>query len=186
VLGVLARGMRDNPMHIAAFGADADRRERVLARVFGLLFRLTPTQVPLVAVMDGTIVGVTGVAPPGTCQQRSIKQLLGVPILLSLGPVTLMRFARWVRAWAKRDLHDAHWHLGPFAVDRELQGHGIGTQILAEHCRRLDEVGGVGYLETDKDVNVRLYQRSGYEVIGEADVIGVHCWYMRRPPIARS
>ena len=75
-----------------------------------------------------------------------------------------------------------HLHLGPLAVDRHLQGKGIGTQILLEHTRRLDEANAIGYLETDKNINVRLYQRFGYEVIGEADVIGVHCWFMRRPP----
>lgn len=36
-------------------------------------------------------------------------------------------------------------------------------------------------VETDKEVNVRLYQRHRYEVIGEEPVLGVKCWYMRRP-----
>ena len=52
---------------------------------------------------------------------------------------------------------------------------------MAEHCRRLDSAGAVGYLETDKDVNVPFYEKFGYETVGTADVIGVPNWFMRRP-----
>lgn len=183
-IGVLARGMRDNPMHIALYGADPDRRERAITRMFTGFFRMFRAQTPLVAVDGGTIVGVTGVAPPGTCQASFVQQLRATPTALMLGPRSAARMVKMVDAWAKRDLNEPHLHLGPLAVDLPLQGKGIGTQILHEHTRRLDEANAVGYLETDKDVNVRLYQRVGYEVIGEAEVIGVHCWYMRRP--ARS
>ena len=40
----------------------------------------------------------------------------------------------------------------------------------------------VGYLETDKAINVTLYERHGFVVTADEDVLGVHCWYMRRPP----
>jgi len=40
----------------------------------------------------------------------------------------------------------------------------------------------VASLETDKAVNVTLYQRHGFVVTAEEDVLGVHCWYLRRPP----
>src|SRR5690554_2687629 len=32
--GLLGRGMRDNPTHVQAFGADPARRERTLRRIF--------------------------------------------------------------------------------------------------------------------------------------------------------
>ena len=67
-------------------------------------------------------------------------------------------------------------------VDRNLQGQGIGTQVLQWYSRQADEAGLVAYLETDKAINVTLYQRHGFEVTADEDVLGVHCWYMRRPP----
>lgn len=60
-----------------------------------------------------------------------------------------------------RDLRpEAHVHLGPLAVDAHLQGQGIGSLIVQEHCRRLDSAREVGYLETDKRENVGFYERS--------------------------
>jgi ribosomal protein S18 acetylase RimI-like enzyme len=182
VIGVLTRGMHDNPVNVAMFGNDSARRQRRLMRVFTGYFRMFRAQTPIVAVDDGTIVGVTGVAPPGTCQPGLSQQLRAVPAALMLGLPSAARMARVVSDWGKHDIHEPHLHLGPLAVDLPLQGKGIGTQILLEHTRRLDEANAIGYLETDKDINVRLYQRVGYEVISEAEVIGVHCWFMRRRP----
>ena len=80
----------------------------------------------------------------------------------------------------RRQPTESHSHFGPLAVDAHLQGQGIGTAILAEYERRLDQSGQVGYLETDRYENVRLYERYGFEVIGEEAVIGVPNWFMRR------
>jgi hypothetical protein len=42
----------------------------------------------------------------------------------------------------------------------------------------------MGWLETDKAENVRLYERFGYVVVEQTDVLGVPNWFMRRPPAA--
>ena len=84
-----------------------------------------------------------------------------------------MRVGQWLDAWGKHDPDEPHVHLGPLGVDAHLQGQGVGSLILAEHCRRLDAAGILGYLETDKPDNVRLYERFGYVVTAEAPVIGV-------------
>jgi ribosomal protein S18 acetylase RimI-like enzyme len=180
-VGVLCRGMRDNPMNVAVLGGDPEQRQRLLARMFASFFRVFRAQTPLVAIDDATIVGVAGVAPPGTCQPRPSQRLRALPLAKSLGPRRAARMAEQLRGWGRRDLSQPHWHLGPLAVDVHLQGRGVGTQILLEHCRRLDDANAIGYLETDKDINVRLYERHGYEVVDEAEVIGVDSWFMRRP-----
>jgi len=181
-VGVLSRGMRDNPIHVAAFGEGPERRRRCLEWMFTGLFRVMSAQTPLCARDGETIVGVTGVAPPGHCQPAGTQRLRIVPFILAAGPRSTGRVLKWIGAWAERDPEEPHVHLGPLAVDAHLQGRGIGSRILAEHCRRLDERGTLGYLETDKPENVRLYERFGYRVVAEAQVIGVPCWFMRREP----
>jgi GNAT superfamily N-acetyltransferase len=179
-VGVLARGMRDNPLHVAAYGQDPERRLRCHARLMLGLFRASPTQEPICVIRDGTLVGVTGVAPAGTCQPTGMQRLRLLPTMLGLGPRTAARVGRWTSSWARHDPDEAHLHLGPLAVDAHLQGQGFGSLIMREHCRRLDRAREVGYLETDKPENVRFYERFGFEVIDEEPVIGVPNWFMRR------
>jgi ribosomal protein S18 acetylase RimI-like enzyme len=181
-VGVLARGMRDNPLHVAAYGKDPERRLRCHARLMAGLFKHFHAQQPIAAVEDGTLVGVTGVAPPGTCQPTASQRLRLLPTMMGLGPRTAARVASWTSAWAAHDPGEPHVHLGPLAVDAHLQGRGIGSRIMEEHCRGLDGAGDLGYLETDKAENVRFYERFGFEVVAEDEVIGVQNWFMHRTP----
>jgi ribosomal protein S18 acetylase RimI-like enzyme len=181
-IGVLARGMRDNPLHVAAYGDDPDRRLRCHARLIHGLFRAFPAQQPICATRHGAIVGVTGVAPVGTCRPNAGQRLRLLPTLIALGPGTAARVARWISTWADHDPNEPHVHLGPLAVDAHLQGQGIGSLLVQEHCRRLDAARDVGYLETDKIENIRFYERFEFEVVGEAPVLGVPTWFMRRTP----
>jgi ribosomal protein S18 acetylase RimI-like enzyme len=179
-VGVLARGMRDNPLHVAAYGEDPERRLGCHARLMRGVFRAFPAQQPICAVRDGTLVGVTGVAPAGTCQPTAAQRLRLLPDVVALGPRTAARVGRWISTWTKHDPDEPHVHLGPLAVDAHLQGQGIGSLMMQEHCRRLDGDRAVGYLETDKPENVRFYERFGFQVIGQEPVLGVANWFMRR------
>jgi len=87
---------------------------------------------------------------------------------------------KWLGAWSKHDLEERHWHLGPVAVDAHLQGKGIGSKLMQAFCAQMDAVGEVAYLETDKESNVRFYERFGFEVVGEEEVLGVPNWFMIR------
>ena len=91
-VGVLARGMRDNPIHVAALGPDPERRERLLARMFSTLWRVWD-QDALCAKRDGEVVGVCGRLPPGRCRLDPLQSLRMTPAMLSGGPRTLARTA---------------------------------------------------------------------------------------------
>jgi ribosomal protein S18 acetylase RimI-like enzyme len=181
-LGVLARGMRDNPVHVAVFGDDRARRQEKLSRMFEGAFGAMGWQTNMLAARgpDGTIVGVCGALPPGGCRLGPGQQLRLMPRLLSNGPRASLRAMRWLGAWAKRDPEERHWHLGPIAVDAHLQGMGVGSKLMEVFCARVDAAGEEAYLETDKTANVRFYERFGFEVVGEQEVLGVPNWFMLR------
>jgi ribosomal protein S18 acetylase RimI-like enzyme len=130
---------------------------------------------------DGSILGVCGMMPPGRCQPGLVRQLRLLPALLALGPRSAGRTMSWLGAWSKHDPDEHHLHLGPVAVDVHLQGMGVGSLLMRAFCQRMDEAAEDSYLETDKEINVRFYEKFGFEVTGEDDVLGVRNWYMFRP-----
>ncbi|MBF8286597.1 MAG: family N-acetyltransferase, partial [Dehalococcoidia bacterium] len=182
--GVLGRGFRDNPITVAVVGGDPLRRMRGAERVLGSYVRLMDHP-PLAARRGDWIVGVCGMAPPGTCHPPLLQQLRMVTAMLRSGPVVMSRYLRVSSAWEKQDPADRHWHLGPVAVEPGLQGMSIGSQMLERFCTGMDSEGEVAYLETDKPENVRFYEKFGFETVGETLVLGASNWFMRREPARR-
>ena len=183
VVGLISRGMRDNPTHVAALGEDPGRRQKRVRRIFSKVLPVMGHFDHLLVARhpDGTILGVLGMAAPGRCQPNAKQRMQLTLALLPLGPRALSRSLRWVGTWEKRDPEERHWHLGPVAVDAHLQGMGIGSKLMRVFCAQMDAAGEDAYLETDKPENVRFYERFGFKVVGEEDVIGVPNWYMARP-----
>ncbi len=175
---VAARGMRDNPLHVAAIGDNPQRRVRVMRRVFSRLLTLPGR--PTLGAWDGArLVGVADSAEVGQCQPSMRERLRLAPAMVMAGRAA-PRMAQWLTAWAEHDPDRPHSHFGPLAVDLDVQGRGIGSLLLSTYCRRLDDVGMLAYLETDRPENVRLYERFGFVVTAEAEVIGVENWFMTR------
>ncbi len=181
---LLGRGMRDNPLHVAVFGADPERRRQALSRMFApVLRKLHGRGLVLGAFAGGELLGVCGMAQPGRCQPGPLEKLRVVPrVVLDNGMATTGRAVRWLREWSRRDPSEPHWHLGPVAVDAHLQRKGIGSALMATFCARMDEEGALAYLETDKRENVRFYGRCGFAVTDEGNVLGLPNWFMTRPP----
>jgi ribosomal protein S18 acetylase RimI-like enzyme len=181
VLDVLTRGMRDNPLHVAAFGGDPEPRRSRFRALMAAAFSVRDFSHALVARReDGVIVGFCGMLPPGDCVPALGQQLRLLPTLLSMGPGAVGRVMRWMGVWKRHDPEGRHWHLGPLAVDAHLQGEGVGSLMMQVFCAQMDAAGDDAYLETDKEINVRFYRRFGFEVVGQEMVLGVPNWFMLR------
>jgi GNAT superfamily N-acetyltransferase len=186
---LLARGMCDNPIIIRVFRiSGTERRVLTLERLFvPVLCGLYHRGLVCGAFCDGSLVGVCGMVPPGNCRPKLVEVLSMLPSLLAGNRVdTILRIKRSAGEWAHRDLAEPHWHLGPVAVEPRLQGQGIGTALLTACCSRLNEHSIVSYLETDKYKNVHFYRKFAFDVIAEAEVLGVPTWFMSRPAIGST
>ena len=142
-VGIVARGMRDNPLHIAAFGADTEPRGQRLFRMFTVALPLILSKGVVLGAFDGdTLVGIAGMIAPGQCQPSLAEKLAVMPRLVpAVGGGAFARIGKWTSIWARHDLPQPHWHLGPVAVDAHLQGTGIGTLLMTEYCARVDQIG---------------------------------------------
>ncbi len=62
------------------------------------------------------------------------------------------------------------WYLPLIAVDPYYQGQGFGSQLMKHALARVDEDGLPAYLESSNPRNISLYERHGFEVMGEIQV----------------
>jgi ribosomal protein S18 acetylase RimI-like enzyme len=177
---VVARAMSTSPMARAVIGPEPERCRRHLTRFFRRLYRVARRQRPLVARLDGRVIASTNDLVGGSCRFGIGERLRALPDVFVTPPAITARSLRWLAEWERRDPERPHSHLGPLGVAPELQGRGVGSLILAEYTRRLDDRGEHAYLETDKPENVALYGRFGFEVMEEAEVLGTANWFMWR------
>ena len=72
---------------------------------------------------------------------------------------------------AEMDRYHPHdypcWYLAVIGVDGYHQGKGLGSLLLKHTTRMLDESGTPAYLESSNPANISLYQRHGFEIMGE-------------------
>jgi ribosomal protein S18 acetylase RimI-like enzyme len=174
--------MHGNPNNIAAFGPNPDRRYKLLNVFFRRLLPAQSKRGLFLGAFDGSrLLGVCGMAAPGQCQPALYEKVqIAGGLLIKAAPAVLFRLSHWGAAWAHHDPGQRHWHLGPVAVDRDLQGHGVGSALLTAFCQRMDEAEAFAYLETDKHQNTIFYQKHGFVVQDEGTVLGLPNWYMSR------
>jgi ribosomal protein S18 acetylase RimI-like enzyme len=79
--------------------------------------------------------------------------------------------------------HEPHWYLPLIGVDPAYQGRGLGSALLSHAVAMADEAGLPAYLEATNLNNRRLYERHGFEVVGEIQYGSSPTMYgMRREP----
>jgi ribosomal protein S18 acetylase RimI-like enzyme len=183
-LGVLARGLRDNPIHRHVFGTDPAICEQRLSAMFGTLFTIMSLHEQMLVArdIDGRILAVCVMTPPNTLPPTQFQQMHIMPRLTAMGAGAAFLTTRWLTAWTDRDPKKPRWHLGPLAVDAGLQGMGIGSRLMQVVSARLDAARDLAWLETDKPENVRFYQKFGFEVSAETNALGLPNWVMIRTP----
>jgi hypothetical protein len=177
-----ARGMIDDPILVRVFGPNPKKRQRRLTHYYAYGMRFIQLNGDLVGAFEREIlIGVIGATRPGFCQPRPLDALRIVPMMVRHNsPAISLRLKRWVDGWGRHDPREDHWHIGLLAVEPHVQGFGVGTQLIVDHCARMDEARTVSYLETDCAINVRFYEKFGYRIAGQAQVLGGTSWFMKR------
>ena len=66
-------------------------------------------------------------------------------------------------------VHDA-WYLEYLAVDPSKQGLGLGSSILKESLKVIDELGEAAYLESSNPQNMSLYERFGFRFVKKIQI----------------
>lgn len=179
---VMARAFDDDPI-ANWFAAQDSKRARRIHDFMTVGLRITARNDEIYTT-DG-IQGGACWAPPGKWKMGMVQQLGLLPAMVRTA--TLRRVPAIMAGLAaieKKHPHEPHWYLLALGVEPELQGHGIGTQLMAPVLERCDREGTPAYLESSKERNVPLYERNGFRVTEEFQVPngGPPIWLMWRDP----
>jgi ribosomal protein S18 acetylase RimI-like enzyme len=135
-LDVLGKAFAPMPNTIAIFG-DNSGNERRMKIIFGAMIKHISGQV-FVAKQDSQIIGAMRIVEWPDCQTSQLKGLKMMPAMMKTGGIGIMRRGLKLRGtWAKSDPKKPHWHLDPLGVTPELQGQGIGSQMIEYYCKHM-------------------------------------------------
>jgi len=65
---------------------------------------------------------------------------------------------------------EPHWYLPMVGVEPNAQGSGVGSALMRQGVARCDKEGALAYLESSNPRNISLYERHGFEVMGQIQV----------------
>lgn len=179
---LLASAFDVDPLHRAVYGADVRARSEGFYRT-----RLANGAGSWYAASRGEALlgvvhwrSVAGDEASGLVDEAARAQLAWVDRIA--GAVF-----RWTMAGTGRGTMDAGREtapviLGPLAVWPASRGQGIGGRLMARFCAELDARRDAGYLETAQPANVRFYERFGFSIVDEFELVGVPCIAMHRAP----
>ncbi|MEN8806976.1 MAG: GNAT family N-acetyltransferase [Desulfobacterales bacterium] len=174
---VLSKAMLEVPIHVAIFQGHGEKERDIIEKMF---FELL-TDLPGVTFLARIKKQIVGVMRMKSCDGSKISdEHMQVEDVNSLD----WRKSHWHNEWARRDPSKQHWHLGPVGVLPSHQGKGIGTKLLSRFCKEVEACAAPAYLETDTDTNVRLYERFGFQVVAETEILEVNNYFMWRHRVA--
>jgi ribosomal protein S18 acetylase RimI-like enzyme len=184
--GALARAFADSPVYQAVLSTlSEDVRPRALLRVKrGFVSAMAHHGESRVARVGGTLAGTTLVTAPGAYPLSWLDEIRQAAGCATTGPTAIVRFLKVTAYMRSRHITEPHFSLFAIGVEPAQQGRGIGKALLAELNARADAAGAPCYLETEKAINVRLYESVGYRVLTDALIPGldnVRMWTMARP-----
>jgi len=193
VARVLATSLIDEPGFAAIY---PDRATRCL--VMESLMRLpisdsAPFGTVWVATDGDEIAGAAVWLPPGAFPPtawRGIRMLPKLFLLLRYGPRAFGGLLAMGRNAQRHFPDEPIWYLQILGVAPGQQGRGIGTRLIAPALALADAKGEPAYLETGEEINLRFYDRAGFEVREAAAQLvpapGPTHWTMYRPAHVRS
>jgi GNAT superfamily N-acetyltransferase len=179
IVSLVTTAMLNNPLHVAVFGSPDEPSLKMQQSMFDIVLRQPQCKLH-VAKKNNQPIGVMNYYMPGQCQLSVGKTIMLLPELAIGVRHKLPRVLRWKTTWGKHDAKTPHLHFGPLAVLPTEQGKGVGSALLRHFCQIADTYKHDAYLETDKNENLKLYERFGFRIVSSEILFGVRNWFMLR------
>lgn len=187
---LLGAAFVDNPAQLAALSRlSAAQRARVVEALHRSFTAAAIDHWTAEGLFDGDrMLGVMLALAPGVYPPSLRAKLTALRGALGAGLRGLVNYTRIDEHMQALHPTEPHHYLFILAVDPPVQGRGHGRAMLEVFNARADADGVPGYLETDRETSVRLYESAGYRVVTDdilTSVNGLRMWTMRREPQLR-
>lgn len=160
----LANAFFDDPIFCWLLPDDASRRAR-LRRFYLIELRHVALRRGYAWTTD-ELAGAAITTPPGAWRvplRRMLQQS-------ALFRANLPKAARLLPAVEARHMREPHYYFPCIGVAPAAQGHGLGTILMRPTLDRCDMEATPAYLEASSERSAALYERLGFEIIGEIRV----------------
>ncbi|MBC8064957.1 MAG: GNAT family N-acetyltransferase [Chlorobia bacterium] len=135
----------------------------------------------LVVRADGKIVAGANVAVP-ISPGMEVSPAWFEEFLHEAGPTAHDFFTRFIAVVESVELPQPNVYLVMIGVDPNFQGQGVGKMLIEkvmDMAREVPDCKGVG-LDTEDEVNVRIYERCGFKVTAERQIDDLPVYVMWR------
>jgi len=178
---LIARAMANNPLHLAIFGKADHKVISRQEKMFLLALQLPGLKI-YASRQDGQINGIMCYTTSAHCQLKPLQLFKAIPPMIKALGSRLVPVLLWRMNWGRHDPKGVHYHFGPLAVDPDYQGKGIGKALLQYFCTLIEGTIRPAYLETDKEINIKLYEKFGFRIVAKDSLFGVSNWFMQKHP----
>ena len=161
---------------------DAERRKELVVPMFRLYVEPYLRHGETYLTGDGN--GAAVWLPPGRELMTSEEEAAFGERLAEIAGDDIERFVQLQETFDSHHPDEPYWYLQFLATVPAVQGQGIGSAFLREQLARVDREGAPAYHEATTPRNRALYERHGYETIGEFNLPdgGPPLWRMWRSP----
>jgi len=184
VVDALARAFASNPLSRAVLRSD-DPERCYRANRHGMRALLPIARrhgLVLVATLNAGVAGGLVASPPGRFPLPPPTLLDWLRCRIGQGWRVARRWDAVFEAFSALHPREPHWYLGSLGVVAPLRRRGLGEALLSRWLAGVDRDAVPAYLETDREANLRFYERAGFAPVAQTSVLGVPVWCMQRPP----
>jgi len=182
---MLARAYHDDPLYVYLIPDDSERKNK--SRYLHEFFLHYGLSYGEVYATSPNLEGVAVWLPPERAHPTAWRSIRSgaLPMILRLGWRFISRQQHingYILPTHKRQAPFPHWYLFHLGVDPAYQGKGYGGALIRAMLARIDRERLPGYLETQKEKNVSLYQHYGFKEVGKITIpdTGFSQWAMLR------
>jgi ribosomal protein S18 acetylase RimI-like enzyme len=178
----MSNAFQDDPSFAWCIPDSADRK-RQLPAFFAVVFDALVGFGRCCCTSDGAAAALW--LPPGVGPLTEQQAARLRAVFESVGAVASTRFAALIESMDSHHPHQEHCYLWFLGVSTSVQNQGLGSLLLRSGLDWCDEHSVAAYLEATTVRNRELYERHGFQLIGEMTAEGSpSMWAMWRDPMS--